>query len=262
MHSLLEKNRKNFARGVYKLEQKVLSDYEHLSRAVSDFIVDYVNQNPNSLLCLAGGHTPLRTFELLVEANKKKLVNFEQCKFVSLDEWVGLGRDTKGSCKETLYNQLFEPLTINEDQICFFDGLSKDLDFECKRVDDFIRKNGSIDLVLLGVGMNGHLGFNEPGTDPDLYSHIVPLDPVTTEVSSKYFEGKKEVTKGISLGIKHLREADKVMIMANGLKKAAIIKESFTKELNIQVPSSLLQKHENLYVFLDGEAASELRHKI
>lgn len=240
------------------MEKIILDDYEQLSRATTKCIVDYVNQKPNALLCIAGGHTPLRTFELLVEASEKGQVNFGNCKFVGLDEWVGLGRDVKGGCQETLYNHLFNPLDIKEKQICFFDGLSSSMAKECKRVDDFIYQNGPIDLMLLGVGMNGHLGFNEPGVSIDLYSHIVKLDAITTGVSSKYFDNPVAVQEGITLGIKHIMASENVLLMANGAKKSDIVKDSLLGEVTTDIPASILQKHSVLHVFLDKDAASKL----
>ncbi|WP_028777959.1 glucosamine-6-phosphate deaminase [Shimazuella kribbensis] len=243
------------------MQLNILENYEQMSQATAQTIIECVMKKPKSLLCLAGGHTPLRTFELLVEAAQNQQVDFRQCHFVSLDEWVGLGKDTAGSCKETLYHTLFDPLSIREEQICFFDGLTSDLATESQRIDSFIHQHQQIDLILLGVGMNGHLGFNEPNVNPDLYSHIVDLDPITKQVSSKYFDTKLEVKQGITLGMKHIFEAGNILLIANNVKKSAIVQQTVEGEITTKIPSTLLQNHPNVHVFLDQAAASKLERR-
>ncbi|MFS0862163.1 glucosamine-6-phosphate deaminase [Fredinandcohnia sp. 179-A 10B2 NHS] len=241
------------------MEKKVLHDYEQLSRVTADCIIDFVNDKPTSFLCFAGGTTPLRTYELLVEAHNDEKVSFKDCKFVSLDEWVGLGKNIKGSCHHTLYNKVFKPLSIAEEKICYFNGLASNLENECHRVDDFIFKNGPIDLMLLGIGMNGHIGFNEPGVNPALYSHVIELDQVTKQVSGKYFDEKIDAPLGITLGMKHIMEANKAILIANGEKKADIVKAGLEGEITTDIPASWLQNHRNISLFLDKGAASKLK---
>lgn len=241
------------------MKVNILSDYKEMSKAVADYIIGYVNRKPESLLCLAGGDTPLQAYEYLVKAAKDNEVDFSRCKFVSLDEWVGLGKEVKGSCIETLYRTLYDKLPLKEGQVCFFNGLAENLDEECKRVDNFIFDNNGVDIMLLGIGMNGHLGFNEPNVDTDLYSTVVPLDPVTKSVGTKYFEEEVDITSGITLGMKHIMESKRIILMANALKKADIVKETVEGEISPKVPSSLARKVENSQIFLDREAASKLR---
>ena len=240
------------------MKVSIVNDYIELSKNVSKFIINYVNDNPNSLLCLAGGDTPLYTYKLLIEAHLKKEVDFSKCKFVSLDEWVGLGEEDKGSCVETLHSNLYKFLNLNTEQICFFDGLTEDLEAECKRVDKFIFENKGIDIILLGVGINGHLGFNEPGVDDSLYSNVVELDSSTIKVSEKYFDKKQEVAKGITLGMKHIYEARNILLMANGEKKASIIEKTLKVEKSSMIPSTLIRDNEKTVIFLDKKAAMYL----
>ncbi|TDL73595.1 glucosamine-6-phosphate deaminase [Rhodococcus qingshengii] len=237
---------------------KVLTNYEEMSKCTAEFIIDYIQKKPDSLLCLAGGHTPLRTFDFLVESANKGQVDFSRCKFVSLDEWIGVGKNVKGSCQETLYSSLFDRISIPKEHICFFNGLAENVETECKRIDDFIKTNGKIDLIMLGIGLNGHLGFNEPNINPYLYSHVVELDAVTKEVSSKYFEEPVSTEKGISLGLQHIVDSDTIVLIADGIKKAGILKQTVEGEKTNKVPSSLLQDQPNVHLFLDKEAASLL----
>ncbi|WP_027632794.1 glucosamine-6-phosphate deaminase [Clostridium hydrogeniformans] len=236
----------------------VYENYELMSEKVAEYIIDTVNKNPEALLCLAGGDTPLKAYEYLVDAYNNKRVDFSRCKFVGLDEWVGLGNETEGSCIEMLNKHLYSKISLREKQLCFFDGLSKDLEEECKRVDKFIFDNKGIDLILLGVGMNGHLGFNEPNVNPDLYCTVVDLDTVTTKVGVKYFNEEVELKKGITVGMKHIFSSNVKIIMANGERKSDIIKMVVEGERTREIPASLLSNEESLEIFLDNGAASKL----
>lgn len=241
------------------MKVNIRENYDAMSKSVSDQIINYINNKPESLLCLAGGDTPLKTFEYLVKADENKEVDFSKAKFVSLDEWVGLGSSTKGSCVETLYTHLYDKLSINvEKQVCFFDGLSEDLDKECKRVDEFIGGSNGIDICLLGIGMNGHLGFNEPNVDPELKCSVIPLDPVTKTVGAKYFDEDVNVTAGITVGLKHLLASKELILIANAEKKAEIVKKTIEGKITIEVPSTMARKNENSVIYLDEEAASKL----
>lgn len=237
----------------------IYENYELMSKRVSEYIIDTVKKNPESLLCLAGGDTPLKTYEYLVESHNNKEVNFSKCKFVGLDEWVGLAKETKGSCVEMLNKHLYGKLELRENQVCFFDGLASDLENECKKVDQFIFDNNGIDLILLGLGMNGHLGFNEPNIDPDLYCTVVELDEVTTTVGEKYFNENIELKKGITIGMKHIFNSNIKIIMANGERKADIVKKVVENKKTREIPASLLIDEKSLDIFLDFGAASKLK---
>lgn len=237
----------------------IYENYELMSKKASEYIIDTVNKKPESLLCLAGGDTPLKTYEYLVEAYNNNKVNFSKCKFVGLDEWVGLSKEIKGSCFEMLNKHLYSKLNLKENQVCFFDGIATNLEDECKRVDKFIFDNNNIDLVLLGVGMNGHLGFNEPNIDPNLYCTVVNLQEVTTKIGVKYFNENIELKKGITIGMKHIFKSNKKIIIANGEKKADIIKKIVQNKKTIEIPASLLIDEKSLNIFLDNGAASKLK---
>lgn len=240
----------------------VKKDYYEMSKGVANHIINYINNKPDSLLCFAGGDTPLQTYAYLVEAAANGQVDFSKCSFVSLDEWGGLGPETKGSCVETLYNHLYNKLPINvEKQVCFFNGKAENLEDECKRVDEFIFNKGNIDISLLGIGMNGHLGFNEPGADEEMYSGVIPLDPITKTVGSKYFEEELDLNVGITLGLKHLLNSNDVILIANASKKADIVKETVEGEISNKVPSSLARKCNSSFIYLDEEAASKLKNR-
>ncbi len=236
----------------------VYKDYNEISQKTSEFIVEYVKQKPEAIICFAGGTTPLRTYSLLVDYANRGEIDFSSCSFIGLDEWVGLDRHDDGSCQETMYNTLFSPLNIKESNIFFFDAKSVNLEDECRKIDEIISSKGGIDLMLLGIGVNGHLGFNEPGVQFDLSTHVIELDETTKVVGQKYFKVETELTKGITLGIKQVLNSDTVILMANGDKKADAVKAMVEGEVTNQMPASALQKHDNCYVMLDKEAAAQL----
>jgi 6-phosphogluconolactonase/glucosamine-6-phosphate isomerase/deaminase len=157
-----------------------------------------------------------------------------------------------------LDKHFFLPLEIPESNICFFDGKANDPEAECRRAGSFILAHGPIDLAVLGLGMNGHIGFNEPGTSPSLHAHVVNLDKVTTQVGQKYFPGQRLLAKGITLGLADLTEADKLLLIVNGEQKAPVVRRMLKQEAGDHLPASLLRDHPGLSIYLDQAAASLL----
>lgn len=240
------------------MDLRIYSDYKELSKEAAKLIMNVVNANPTGLLCLAAGHTPVGIYKCLVDFAREGKVDFSRCKFVSLDEWVGLGMQDEGSCIKFMHDNLFNPLGILESNIAFFNGQASDLELECKRIDEFVFKNGPIDVVLLGIGINGHIGFNEPGSAFDAYSHVAILDEITKEVGKKYFPVQRQLEKGLTLGIKHFLEARNVILVASGAGKAEIIKKTVESPPDTSLPATALKLHNNFYLLLDKEAASLL----
>jgi len=233
-------------------------DYESMSRTTAMLIVQTIKNKPGALLCLAAGDTPRRAYSLIREIAEKENADLSQCSFVSLDEWVGIAPENEGSCQYFLRSVVFGPLQIAEQQIHLFNALSPDLENECKEMDRFISERGGIDLMVVGIGRNGHIGFNEPGVAPDHYSHVVPLDETTRTVGQKYFKTETVLSSGITLGLKHLMEAGIAIMIANGDNKAAVIKEALEMPVDVKMPASILQQHRNGIVILDEAAASLL----
>lgn len=239
----------------------VKKNYDEMCKAVAEHIISYVQKKPQSLIELPGGDTPLGIFKYLIHAANDGILDVSQCAFVSLDEWENLGYDTKGSCIQTLFDVLYNELPIDkEKQVCFFDGKA-DLKEECKRIDKFIFEHGNIDIAVLGIGMNGHIGFNEPGVDEDQYCTIVPLDEVTQSVSVKYFGEQLDIKHGITLGMKHFFDANEVILIADSLRKADITKAVVEGEITNKVPASLIRKVEGSVLYVDEKAASKLAKK-
>jgi glucosamine-6-phosphate isomerase len=233
----------------------IYKNYEKLSVNTALQIAKIVSDKPEALLCFPAGETSVGTFEELVKLQKNGHADFSHCKIAGLDEWAHLGDMKNENCYHFLKSRLFDPIGFRNDQLCFFNGEAEDLQKECSVTDDFIKANGGIDMMLLGVGMNGHLGLNEPGVPFDKYSHVVELDEVTKKVGQKYFSGYADVSGGITLGMKHIMESRTVIVQLSGRKKAPIVKRLLETEPWMDFPASMIKKHNNAYLLLDGEAA-------
>lgn len=240
------------------MKQIIYNDYTELSVKTAEQIVAIITKKPDALLCFPAGETSIGTFKHLIELNKKGKVNFKHCKIVGLDEWANLGSMKSENCFSFLKKYFFNQIDYSVNNLCFFDGESSDLKKECLKTDVFIKKYGPIDMMLLGAGMNGHLGLNEPGTSFDLYSHIVNLDDTTKTVGQKYFSGKVTLTAGITLGVKYIMEAKTVILQLNGTRKAEVVKRLIDSEVTAAFPASALKAHSNSFLLLDKEAAKFL----
>ena len=204
---------------------KIYSDYESLARATADLITDYLQHKKDAWICLASGHTPIGVFKFLLQDVQSGKLDLSRCKFFSLDEWVGIDPTDSGSCLSMLRKDFFDPLPIPHHQIEFFNVLTHDLSAECNRINTLIESHGGLDIMLVGVGTNGHIGMNEPGTPFNSYAHISELAEETKRVGQKYFNKPTPLSKGMTLGLQHLAESKLPIVMANGSKKAAILKQ-------------------------------------
>ncbi|MEO8471190.1 MAG: glucosamine-6-phosphate deaminase [Chryseolinea sp.] len=234
---------------------RIFEDYSHLSRATADLILSYLKAKPTALVCLASGHTPRGVFEYLVDDVKNNRLDLSQCTFVSLDEWVGIPPSQKGSCRAMMDEDFFWPLGMEESQIVFFDGMGDDPESEAFRINNVIAKHGGLDIMLVGVGTNGHIAMNEPGTSFDREAHVSELAEETKTVGQKYFSGNTVLSNGITLGLKHFQDSKLPILMANGLKKTNIIKKLLTSSATESLPASIVHNIPGAFVMIDREAA-------
>ena len=233
----------------------VSETYEALSRRAVIHLVEYVKDVDHPLICMASGDSPAGLYKVIVEMVQQNLLDISGWYFVGLDEWAGMNGDDEGSCRFHLNNQFFHPLQIAEDRICFFDGKENDMQQECKRIEDFISQHGGIDVAIVGLGMNGHIGMNEPGVPMSLRSHIAEIDPLTQQVGQKYFKKEQKLSHGLTLGMATIMEAKEIMLVVNGAHKAEIVKQAVEGEISEQLPASYLRNHIGLSVYLDKNAA-------
>jgi glucosamine-6-phosphate isomerase len=239
---------------------EVFDSPETLAQAAAHRIIGTVVNKPNALLCLAGGETPRLTYQYIVEEAKNNNIDFSSVQFVSLDEWLGIPKNNTGSCYYFLHKTLFKPLAIKETNIHFFNSTANDLSAECERINNIVQSLNGIDLILVGVGMNGHIGFNEPGISPNLFAHFIELDPITQQVGQKYFSQTTSLQKGITLGIAQFMQSRIAILLATGTKKSTIIKKALEENVSAAVPASFIQQHKNAFVLLDSEAAGLLNN--
>jgi glucosamine-6-phosphate isomerase len=240
------------------MEIKIFDDYELLSQATAHEVVSLVDQKPNAVICLASGNTPLGACQWIVKKAAAQKIDFSKCIFIGLDEWVGIPKENSGSCGFFFYHNLFEPLAISKQQIFLFDAMSENLGEQCRQMDKAIAEKGGIDLMIVGAGMNGHIGFNEPGVPFNLLSHVINLDEITKAVGQKYFSGVTHLSQGITLGLSHLMNARKAILIANGKNKSGVIRKAVREPVSENMPASIMQKHPNGFVFIDKGAGSLL----
>lgn len=233
---------------------------EDMSRAAADLIIKQLAEKPDSVICFPSGESPTGMLKYLVQDTADGKADLSRCFIVGLDEWVGMDETNFGSCKHYLYNHFFSKVDIDPERVVMFNAKADDLDAECTRINDFISSKGGLDIMMVGIGMNGHLGLNEPGTPWDLYAHVSELDPVTVQVGQKYFQEATSLSQGITLGLQHLKEAKCPVLIASGAKKANIISEALQGHVGEDVPASILQTIPHAVIMLDEDAASELEH--
>jgi galactosamine-6-phosphate isomerase len=240
------------------MEVRTYKDYEEQSAAAAELIIDCVRNKPDALLCFATGDSPKLAYQKVAERAVKENIDFSRCFMIGLDEWLGIPPANTGSCHWYLHEYLFKPINIDSSQVHLFDAMTKNEKDECRKMNKLIAVNG-IDLMVVGIGMNGHIGFNEPGTSIDSLAHVASLDETTITVGQKYFNEKVTIEKGITVGLKQVMETETLIMLANGKKKAEVIKRAAEGEVNVDFPASLVQKHKSGFIIIDAEAASELK---
>ncbi|HVZ96520.1 MAG TPA: glucosamine-6-phosphate deaminase [Chitinophagaceae bacterium] len=235
----------------------VSNTYEDMSTQAAGDLLEIVTKLKDPVICTASGDTPRGMYKALIRMIQQNRTDISRWTFLGLDEWIGMNGHDEGSCRYHLDHDLFGPLKVKEDKIIFFNGRG-DADEECKRIESFIAKHKQIDVAIVGLGMNGHIGMNEPGTSANSRSHLAEIDTVTQQVGQKYFTSQQTIDKGITLGIATIMEASAIFLLVNGSKKASITRQVIEDEISEKLPASLLRRHPSLYVYLDKEAASML----
>ena len=237
------------------------NNYNSLSEAAAQLVLEQVALKPDSLLCFASGDSPTGTLNYLIQYVKQGKINLSACFFVGLDEWIGMDENDEGSCKHYLNTHFFNLLNIDPKQIRLFDAKCKDVEAECSKMNQFITEKGGLDLIIVGIGMNGHIGLNEPGTDFNSYAHRAILDEVTIKVGQKYFKEQTTLSGGITLGLRHLTESKRAILIASGNKKADIIAKALEGPVSASVPATIFQTIPGSYVLLDDDSARSLKNK-
>lgn len=239
----------------------ICNTYEDLSQQAAADIIGCMGSRSNPLLCPASGDSPAGVYRNLLARVAQKQLDVSGWSFLGLDEWVGLNGSDEGSCRYHLDRELFGPLQVPKEKLFFFDGRKADLESECRQAESFIASHDGIDATILGLGLNGHIGMNEPGTSVSTRCHVSTLDPLTAQVGQKYFKEARQLSEGITLGISTILDSKNIFLLVSGAKKASIVKTVLEGEISEKVPATLLRKHPGLRIYLDVEAASLLSAK-
>jgi galactosamine-6-phosphate isomerase len=238
------------------MEIRIFDDGLSLANHAAGEMARLARTKPDAVICLPSGNSPKETCEAFVRIAKETSLDTRSLFFLGLDEWVGVELEQKGSCRYDFFERVFGPLQIHAEQYHLFNGLANDLEAECRKMEQTIADKGGIDLMIVGIGLNGHIGFNEPGTAFELHSHIAELDAVTTSVGQQYFDGPRILQKGITLGPANVLEARAVFLLAQGSKKAGVIKQLVEGDTGPAFPASMIKLHSNSHLFIDREAAA------
>ncbi len=240
----------------------VISDtYDAMSSHAATDLLKITRSIAKPVICTASGSSPAGLYQHLQLKFKTNPTQFKNWKFVGLDEWEGMNGETEGSCRFHLDRDLFGPLDLKEEQVIFFDGKASNASAECERIENYISKEGGIDVTILGLGMNGHIGMNEPGTPINSRSHLSNLDRITQQVAQKYFATSQKVERGLTLGLATILESRHIFLIVSGLSKADIVKKILEDDISQDLPASLLRNHPHFTLYLDAEAASKISRK-
>lgn len=232
-------------------------DYEAMSRRSAMLVCSVIRSKPDALVCLPAGNTAIRTYEIMREMAENGEVDFSRVHFVALDEWLDL-KDESENCDAFMRRHFYGPLNITDEQVTRFDIHAEDLQAACRAVDEDVRARGGIDVMLLGLGMNGHLGLNEPNSDFKLYSKVVELDETTRSVGQKYFSDGMALSRGITLGVHHMFETGKVILQVSGSHKAAILEKVIRSAPTEEIPATVLKLLPHGVIVSDRSAAANV----
>mgnify|MGYP004499949943 FL=1 len=230
-----------------------------MSREAANIISAQIIMKPDCVLGLATGSTPIGLYKQLIEWYQKGDLDFSEVRTVNLDEYKGISRENDQSYYYFMHQNLFDHVNIPEGNTHLPDGMALDPEKECDRYNNLIQSMGGVDLQLLGIGHNGHIGFNEPGDSFDKQVHCVNLTESTIEANKRFFASADEVPRqAYTMGIGNILQAKKILIVANGEGKAEIVKKAFFGPVTPQVPASILQLHQDVVLVADEAALSKV----
>ena len=233
----------------------VLDNYEEVSEKASMLIEEKVVRNREAVLGLATGSTPLGLYKNMIEGHKTRGISYRNVKALNLDEYLGLEHSHPESYYAFMLETLFKHINVELSHTYIPNGVPESTDAECVRYEEVIDKIGPVNLQILGIGTNGHIGFNEPGTDPHSLTHVVELNASTRESNAKFFKSMDEVpTHAITMGIASILKSEEIILLASGKSKAQAVKTLLEKEVTPDFPASYLWTHDNVTLIVDKDA--------
>lgn len=233
-------------------------DYQEMSRKAANILAAQVILKPDCVLGLATGSSPIGTYDQLVEGYEKGDLDFSEVRTVNLDEYIGLNQENDQSYYYFMHSHLFDRINIDPANTNVPNGMAEDVDAECERYEELIRSLGGVDIQLLGIGRNGHIGFNEPAAAFDKMTHCVDLTESTIEANKRFFASADDVPRqAVSMGSGTIMKAKKILLIACGEDKADAVAKSFFGPVTPEVPASILQLHSDVVVIADTAALSK-----
>ena len=237
----------------------VTDDYDGMSKKAADIVASQIILKPDSVVGLATGGTPIGFYRELIKIYKEGKFSFSEVKTFNLDEYYDLDKNNEQSYHCYMRENLFRHIDIKLENVNIPEGTAENIEFECESYEKKIKRAGGIDIQVLGIGINGHIGFNEPDIKFEARTHLVNLDEETIEANSRFFNSIEEVPKSaISMGIKTIMHAKKIVLLAAGSEKANVIEKMIKGSITPDLPASILQLHPDVTLILDKEAAMEL----
>jgi len=240
----------------------LVKDYSAMSKKAAQIFADEIRKKPNLVLGLATGSTPIGTYKELIRMHNEEGLDFSQVVSFNLDEYYGLTPDNPQSYNYFMFENLFSKINIQRKNIHIPDGRASDIKSYCEEYDNQIKTYGGIDLQLLGIGVNGHIGFNEPSDELTVGTHLTDLTDDTIKANSRFFDLPDQVpTKAITMGIGTIMKAKKIVLLASGKNKAEIMARLINNNfVTTKIPASLLKLHHDVSIIMDEEAASQLKN--
>ena len=242
------------------MEVFVYQKYEEISQAAAQVVADTINRKPNTVLGLATGSTPLGLYKELARMHKEEGLDFSHVRTFNLDEYVGLSPDHPQSYHYFMHENLFKHINIEPQNVHVPSGTTKNYQAFCEWYEERIEECGGIDIQVLGIGSDGHIAFNEPGSSLGSRTRIKTLSKETIEDNARFFDKKEDVPiYAITMGVGTVLEARKVILLANGANKAQAIADAIEGPVSCMCTASVLQLHPDSSLFIDNEAASKLK---
>lgn len=237
----------------------VTDTYEQMSRKAANIIAAQVQLKPNSNLGLATGGTPVGMYKQLIKMNEENDINFENVRTFNLDEYYPIDKNNDQSYYTFMNENLFKHVNINEENTNIPNGMADNIEEECKNYDNKIEVAGGVDIQVLGIGHNGHIGFNEPDGIFTKETNCVELTQTTINANVRFFNSIEEVPKkALTMGIGTIMKSKKILLLASGEDKAEIIRIMIEGNIDPKVPASVLQLHPDVTIVLDKKAAGKL----
>ncbi len=240
------------------MEVIIKNNYEEISKLAADYLINTVKAKNNAILGLPTGSTPIGMYQEVINRYKDN-ISFQNVRTFNLDEYVGLDKSNINSYRYFMDENLFSHIDIKEENIHIPNGVARDIEKECINYENLLKTTGQMDIMYLGIGHNGHIGFNEPDEFFEPYTHIVKLTEDTIESNKRFFDNIESVPKtAITMGIKTIMSAKKIILLASGESKAEAILKTVKGKITPRVPASILQLHNDVTLIIDKDAAKFL----